>query len=149
VYTKDYTGQSGENVGYHYTTWENGYTLDPSHGLSPFNRIQSSIETSRMPDLSEGWSQIVIDWAGGNTPPWPPDLIGIFFGPMIAFRKSVEFEENLEVVPAYRSSTQTVDLVFQSWTLGPTEYANGSCRWTPAGIESPGGGTSSESDGRR
>ena len=42
---------------------------------------------------------------------------------MIAFRKSVELEENLEVVPVYRSNTGTVDLVFQSWTNGPIEYA--------------------------
>ncbi len=34
-YTIDYTGQSGENVGYHYTTWENGYTFDANYGLSP------------------------------------------------------------------------------------------------------------------
>ena len=123
TYTKDFTGQSGENIGYHYTTWENGYTLDANYGLFPSGRIQSSIETSKMPDLSDGWSQIVIDWTGGHTPPWPPNLIGSFFGPMIGFRKSVELEENLEIVPVYRSGTGSVDLVFESWTIGPKEYA--------------------------
>jgi hypothetical protein len=122
-FTLDYTLQSGENIGYHYTTWENGYTFAANYGLSPSTRIQSSIETSQMPDLSSGWSQVVIDWAGGNTPSWPPDLMGQFFGPMVGFRKSVELEENLEVVPVYRSGTGSVDLVFESWTLGPIEYA--------------------------
>jgi hypothetical protein len=121
VYTKDFTSRSGENIGYHYTTWENGYTFDAIYGLSPSTRLQSSIETSKMPDLSDGWSQIVVDWAGGRIPPWPPELIGSFFGPMVAFRKSVELEENLEVVPVYRGGT--VDLVYQSWTNGPIEYA--------------------------
>jgi hypothetical protein len=139
-YTKDYTSQSGENVGYHYTTWENGYTFDTNYGLSPSNRIQSSVETSRMPDLSDGWSQIVIDWADGNTPPWPPDLMGQFFGPMIGFRKSVELEENLEVVPVYRSGTGSVDLVFESWTLGPIEYAMWQLPMDGSGHRIPGQG---------
>lgn len=124
VYTKYFTDGSGENVGYHYTTWENGYTLHTTYGLTPLGRIQAGIETSKMPDLSDGWTQIVIDWANGQMPPWPPDLIGSYFGPMVAFRKSVELEENLEVVPVYRSGTGSVDLVYESWTLGPIEYAS-------------------------
>ncbi|MFZ5883662.1 MAG: hypothetical protein ACOYYI_07795 [Chloroflexota bacterium] len=124
VFTKYFTDQSGENVGYHYTTWENGYRLDGTYGLSPSGRIQAGFETSKMPDLSDGWTQIVIDWANGQTPPWPPEGIGAYFGPMVAFRKSVELEENLEIVPVYRSSTGTVDLVYESWTLGPIEYAS-------------------------
>lgn len=139
-YTKYYTDQSGENVGYHYTTWENGYTFNTNYGISPTNRIQSSIETSRMPDLSDGWSQIVIDWAGGNTPSWPPDLMGQFFGPMIGFRKSVELEENLEIVPVYRSATASVDLVFESWTLGPIEYATWQLPMDGSGHRIPGQG---------
>ncbi len=140
VYTKDYTSRSGENVGYHYTTWENGYAFDVTHGLSPSGRIQSAVETSKMADLSNGWSQIVIDWAGGNTPPWPPDLTGSFFGPMVAFRKSVELEENLEVVPVYRSASGTVDLVFESWTVGPIEYASWRLPMDGSGHRIPGRG---------
>ena len=140
MYTKDFTTQSGENVGYHYTTWENGYTLNPIYGLSPSGRIQSSIETSKMPDLSDGWSQIVMDWASGNTPPWPPDSNSKFFAPMIAFRKSVGLEENLEVVPVYRSGTGTVDLVFESWTLGPIEYATWQLPMDGSGHRIPGRG---------
>jgi len=49
--------------------------------------------------------------------------MGQFFGPMIGFWKSVELQENLEVIPVYRSGTGPVDLVFESWTLGPIEYA--------------------------
>jgi hypothetical protein len=139
-YVLDYTAQSGENVGYHYTTWENGYTFDLNFGLSPSTRIQSSIETSRMPDLSDGWSQIIIDWTGGNAPPWPPDLMGQFFGPMIGFRKSVELEENLEVVLIYRSGTGSVDLVFESWTLGPIEYAAWQLPMDGSGHRIPGQG---------
>ncbi len=139
-FTLDYTRLAGENVGYHYTTWENGYTFDSNFGFSPATRVQSSIETSRMPDLSDGWSQIVVDWAGGITPPWPPDLMGQFFGPMVGFRKSVELEENLEIVPVYRSSTGSVDLVFESWTLGPIEYAAWQLPMDGSGHRIPGRG---------
>lgn len=120
-YYKAYTDQDGENVGYHYTTWENGYTFNATYGLTPANRIQSGFEHSLMDDLSNGWSQIVIDWAGGATPPWPPDAMGEFYAPMVAFRKSVELEENLEIVLKYRSGT--TDMVFESWTIAAVEYA--------------------------
>ena len=57
IYSKDYTGLSGENIGYHYTTWENGYNFNANYGMSASTRLQSSIETSKMPDLSDGWSR--------------------------------------------------------------------------------------------
>jgi hypothetical protein len=137
-YTKDYTGQSGENVGYHYTTWENGYTYDATYGMTPSSRLQFGPEHSLMPDLSDGWSQIVMDWAGGSTPPYPPDLMGEFFGPMIAFRKSVELEENLEIVPKYRSGA--ADLVYESWTSSAVEYAEWAFPEDADGHRLPGSG---------
>ena len=147
--TKDFTTQRGENIGYHYTTWENGYSLDANYGISASTRIQSSIETSKMPDLSDGWSQIVIDWTGGRMPPWPLERIGAFFGSMIAFRKSVELEENLEIVPVYQSVTGTVDLVFESWTIGPKEYAKWQLPWMEAATEYPAREISFGSGGRK
>jgi hypothetical protein len=121
LYTKSFTDQSGENVGFHYSTWETQNTLDATYGLYAESRLQSGVNHERMPDLSGGWAQVVIEWVGGVTPPWPPEGVGEFFGPMIGFRKSVAFEENLEIVPVYQGST--VDLVYESWTLSAVQYA--------------------------
>ena len=120
-YTKDYTSQSGENIGYHYTTWENGYTYDAVYGLSPSSRLQFGPENGKLPDLSDGWSQIVVDWTSGGTPTWPPVGTGNFFASMVAFRKSIELEENLEIVPYYTGAT--VNLVYESWTISAAQYA--------------------------
>ena len=59
---------------------------------------------------------------------------------MIAFRKSVGMEENLEVVPVYRSATGTVELVYESWTLGPIEYASWQVPMDGSGHRIPGQG---------
>jgi len=66
--------------------------------------------------------------------------MGQFFGPMIGFRKSVELQENLEVIPVYRSGTEPVDLVFESWTLGPIEYATWQLPLDGSGHRIPGQG---------
>jgi len=122
-YTLDYTTQSGENVGYHYTTWENGYTLNATYGLQPSSRIQSGAELSNFNSLVDGWSLIEMQWQDGGTRSWPPVGTGDYYCPMIAFHKSVELEENLEITFKYRSGTGTTDLVYQSWTLSGSEYA--------------------------
>jgi len=122
-YTLDYRNQSGENVGFHYTTWENGFTYDPTYGLTPSNRIQSGAELSNLDDLTDGWSVIEMEWADGSTPPWPPEGTGSFYAPMIAFHKSVELEENLELTFIYRSGSGVTDMVYESWTLSGAEYA--------------------------
>ena len=49
-------------------------------------------------------------------------------------------EENLEVVPVYRSATASVDLVFESWTLGPIEYATWQLPMDGSGHRIPGRG---------
>jgi hypothetical protein len=137
----DYRNQSGENVGYHYTTWEsNSPDMNATYGLSATSRIQSGINHERMPSLANGWSMLVINWDNGSTPSWPPTGNGNFFAPMIGFHKSIELEENLEIVPIYRPGDGTVDLVYESWTISPVEYAEWQLPLDGSGHRIPGQG---------
>jgi hypothetical protein len=110
-YTKNYLAGSGENIGYHYSTFTENPQIDTSNGIYPGSwRIQAGPEMSQI-DMESGWSEIKMGWVDDATPTWPPP--GEFFAPMIAFHKSVELEENLEITIIY--SGGTVYLTYESW----------------------------------
>lgn len=130
TYTLDYREQDGRNLEYHYYAWGyNTLTLDATYGLTTTDREQSAINQALMADLSDGWSEIEIEWPNGTTPTWPPDVaLTYFFAPMIGFRKSIPDEVNLEVVFKFYDADDSVKLVFEAWVSGGgIEYAT----WTP------------------
>jgi hypothetical protein len=111
---KDYRSLSGAQWQIDWTTWANNLTLDPTHGLfSPTDRFQSGYNQDRMPDLSSGWAEIEIDWPSGT----PPSAPSGYFGPMLGFRKGINREENLEVIPIGQGAGN-VNLAFEAWAGG-------------------------------
>ena len=65
----DFRTASGVQWQIDWSTWENDLLLDPDHGLySSNNRLQSGQNLDRMPDLTNGWAQIEIDWPKGTPP---------------------------------------------------------------------------------
>ena len=112
VQQQDYRNRSGVQWQIDWTTWSNDLRLDPKFGVySATDRIQSGRNLDRMPDVSNGWAEIEIDCPRG-TPPSQPNG---YFGPMVGFRKEINREQNLEVIPIGRGSGQ-VDLVLEAWT---------------------------------
>ncbi len=88
--------------------------MDPTAGLYSANeRLQSGRNLDRMPDLTSGWAEIEMDWPNG-TPDTAPSS---YFGPMVGFRKEINREENLEVIPIGRGGG-AVDLVLEAWVNG-------------------------------
>ncbi len=112
---QNYRTQSGEQWQIDWSTWGNELQLDPQYGLfSASNRLQSGRNLDRIPDLTDGWAEIEIDWPNG-TPPTEPNN---FFGPMVALRKEINREENLEVVPV-GDGNGNINLVFEAWVGFP------------------------------
>jgi hypothetical protein len=72
-----------------------------------------------MPSVANGWGEIEIDWPDGT----PPNCT-TYCSAMIGFRKEINREENLEVIPIGNSSG-VFSLVFEAWAGGgPVEMAN-------------------------
>jgi hypothetical protein len=117
---QDFRNQSGIQWQIDWNTWEWDLHLHPLYGIySNISRLQSGRNLDRMPDITSGWAEIEIDWPNG-TPPLNPSS---FFGPMVAFRKEVNREENLEFVPI-GAGNGNVDLVMEAWVNGgPVVYA--------------------------
>ncbi len=116
---QDYRTLSGVQWQIDWSTWQDDLRLDATAGLySANNRLQSGRNLDRMPDLTEGWAEIEIDWPVGT----PPALPNPAFAPMIAFRKEINREENLEVVPVSVGNGD-VNLVFDAWAGGPVVLA--------------------------
>ncbi len=108
---QDYRTQNGAGWQIDWTTWANDLRMDPVHGLySNASRLQSGRNIDRMPSLVSGWAEIEIGWPQG-TPPTAPTG---YFGPMVGFRKEINREENLEIIPIGRGNGN-VDLVLEAW----------------------------------
>jgi len=120
VQGQDYRNLSGQQWQIDWSTWGKDLRLDSKAGLySATERLQSGRNLDRMPDLTSGWAEIEVDWPNG-TPPDPPSG---YFGPMVGFRKEINREENLEVIPISRGGG-AVDLVLEAWVNGgPVELA--------------------------
>lgn len=116
---QDYRNQSGVQWQIDWSTWRNNLVLDAEAGLySRTDRLQSGRNLDRMPDLTEGWAEIEIDWPQGT-----PDLKpGSYFGPMVGFRKEINREENLEIIPIGVGDGQ-VNLAFEAWIGTPVILA--------------------------
>ena len=63
-----------------------------------------------MPSLASGWAEIEVGWPKGP----PPTAPSGYFGPMVGFRKEINREQNLEIIPIGRGNGQ-VDLVLEAW----------------------------------
>ncbi len=121
--TQDFRNNSGVQWQIDWSTWENDLRFDPVFGLySSNNRLQSGRNLERMPDLTSGWAQIVIDWPKG-TPPDNASLTGSFAG-LIGFHKEINREQNLEVSPIIENGSAV--LVYDAWTGN----ANTMASWT-------------------
>jgi hypothetical protein len=108
---QDYRTQNGAGWQIDWTTWANDLRMDPVHGLySNASRLQSGRNIDRMPSLVSGWAEIEIGWPQG-TPPTTPSG---YFGPMVGFRKEINREQNLEIIPIGRGNGN-VDLVLEAW----------------------------------
>jgi hypothetical protein len=118
---KDFRSGSGAGWQIDWSTWANDLRLDPTFGLySNLDRLQAGVNYDRAPSFANGWGEIEIDWPKGR----PIDVRPTgYFGPMIGFRKEINREQNLEVIPI-GNGDGTVDLVFEAWDgLGPTILA--------------------------
>lgn len=116
---QDYRADSGVQWQIDWSTWRYDLRLDATHGLySATNRLQSGRNLDRMPDLTDGWAEIEIGWPNG-TPGTQPNS---YFGAMVGFRKEINREQNLEIIPIGQGNGQ-VDLVFEAWTGSPVILA--------------------------
>jgi hypothetical protein len=111
---QDFRNQSGVQVQYDWSTWEYGLTLDATHGLySKQYRFQAGRNLDRMPDLTSGWAEIEIDWSQGQPTNLAPTADQGAL-PMMAFRKEINREENIEIVPVGAGNGK-VNLVLDAW----------------------------------
>lgn len=109
----DYRNLSGVQWQIDWSTWANDLVLDSRYGLySKSFRLQSGQNLDRLADLSNGWAEIEIDWPNG-TPPANP---GFYYGAMVGFRKDINREENLEVIPTF--SNGIYNLTLEAWVNG-------------------------------
>lgn len=121
--TQDFQSLNGAQWQIDWATWANNLVLDPKHGLySSTWRLQSGRNLDRMPDLTSGWAEIMIDWPKGP-PPANADLSGAFAG-LIGFHKEIAREQNLEVSPMMVNGA--VRLVYDAWVGAENDLAT----WT-------------------
>jgi|GEM_PF-2123764 len=119
----DFRNQNGIQWQIDWSTWKNNLVLDPAFGLySTTYRLQSGHNLDRMPDLTNGWAQIEIDWPKG-TLPGNASLNGAFAG-LVGFHKEINREQNLEVSPMIVNGTAR--LIYDAWTGGENDLAS----WT-------------------
>ena len=120
VQEQDYRTMNGTQWQIDWSTWGLDLRMNATAGLfSAANRLQSGRNLDRMPDITSGWAEIEIDWPNGK----PPTTPSSYFGPMVGFRKEINREENLEVIPIGRGGG-AVDLVLEAWVNGgPVELA--------------------------
>ncbi|MGE0363409.1 MAG: hypothetical protein AB7H93_24470 [Vicinamibacterales bacterium] len=108
---QDYRTRSGAQWQIDWSTWGNDLRLDAVHGLySNASRLQSGRNIDRMPSLDSGWAEIEIGWPNGQPPLQPSG----YFGPMVGFRKEINREQNLEIIPI-GTGGGNVDLVLAAW----------------------------------
>jgi hypothetical protein len=110
VQEQNYRTQNGIQVQYDWSTWQNEPNLHPTHGLyGGVGRLQAGRNIDRMPSVTNGWGEIEIDWPNGT----PPNCTG-YCSAMVGFRKEVNREENLEIIP-WADAGGTFYLVFEAW----------------------------------
>lgn len=110
---QDFRIQDGRQWQIDWGTWENNLILAPYLGLfSQTSRFQAGRNLDRMLPLASGWAEIESDWPKG-TPP-SNDLLTNSFGGLIAFRKEINREENLEV--GYTISDGVAQIYYSAWT---------------------------------
>jgi hypothetical protein len=115
VQEQDYRTQSGIGWQIDWSTWSKALRLDPQSGLfSEADRVQSGRNLDRMPDLSNGWAEIEIGWPSGTPAASPTG----YFGPMVGFRKEINREENVEVIPIGQGGGD-VNLALEAWVGSP------------------------------
>ena len=118
--TQDFRSAQGIQWQIDWSTWENNLVLDPTFGLySSTWRLQSGRNLDRMPDLTSGWAQIMVDWPQGS-PPIDAQTGGAFAG-LIGFHKEINREQNLEVSPMLVNGT--VKLVYDAWVGAEHDFA--------------------------
>ena len=111
VQEKDFRTASGADWQIDWSTWANSLRLHPQFGIySDTDRLQSGRNLDRLPAITSGWAEIEVDWPKG-TPPLQPSS---WFGPMVGFRKEINREQNLEVIP-YGRGGGDVDLRLEYW----------------------------------
>lgn len=116
---QDFRTVSGVQVQYDWSTWKNNLVLHPTYGLYSANdRLQAGRNLDRMPSVADGWGEIEIDWPNGT----PPDCINGYCSAMIGFRKEINREENLEIIP-HADASGTFYLWFEAWTGNPVKLA--------------------------
>jgi hypothetical protein len=126
----DFRAESGVEWQIDWSTWRNNLVLDSQYGIySATDRLQAGRNLDRMPDLTNGWAEIEIDWPLGT----PPNLSTL--GPLVGFRKEINREENLEVIPI-GNGDGTFNLVLDAWIGSPVVLAE----W-PLPAASIGGGS--------
>jgi hypothetical protein len=120
--TKDFRSGNGAAWQIDWSTWTNDLRLDPAAGLyANSDRVQAGMNLDRAPSLADGWGEIEIDWPNGRPIDVRPNG---YFGPMIGFRKEINREQNLEVIPR-GNGNGTVDLLLEAWDgSGPTVLAS-------------------------
>jgi hypothetical protein len=117
---QNYRNVNGVQVQFDWSTWGNTPVLDAAFGLYSANsRLQAGRNIDRMPSLNEGWGEIEIDWPNGI----PPACISNYCSAMIGFRKEVNREENLEIIP-YADENGVFSLVFEAWLGDPIILAS-------------------------
>ncbi len=124
----DFTSQIGQNIDFQYATWASAGASwqDATHGIGGFRSQAGPNSDKQRSNLESGWAEIVLDWAGGTTPAWPPDETWgtYYFAAMVAFKKYFPDEENLEIVLLYDyNNSNTVELTYESWVTGLLTYA--------------------------
>jgi len=108
---QDFRNLSGVQWQIDWGTWGESLRLHPTYGLYTDGvRLQSGRNQERMPSLASGWAEIEIDLPRGT----PPVINTLYFFPMVGFRKEINREENLEVIPVHRGGG-AVDLVLEAW----------------------------------
>lgn len=121
---QNYFNQSGIGWQIDWSTWGNDLRLDPQHGLySNSDRLQSGRNIDRMPDLTNGWAEIEIDWVAGP-PPADYNLLHGAFAGLVGFRKEINREENLEVAPAVDNNS--IKLIYNAWVGTGVDFS----KWT-------------------
>ena len=114
VQEQDFRNLSGMQWQIDWTTWEYDLRMHSQYGLySQNNRLQSGRNIDRLPDITEGWAEIEIDWPLG-TPPTAPSS---YFGAMVGMRKEINREENLEIIPIGQGGGN-VNLAYEAWVNG-------------------------------
>ncbi len=129
---QDFRALSGKQWQIDWSTWGNDLRLNSQYGIYSNNsRLQSGRNLERMPDLTSGWAEIEIDWPQG-TPGLTPTN---WFGPMMAFRKEINREQNLEIQFEPKGGG-AVDIIYDAWNGSPVVFG----RWAMP-VASVGGGS--------